>query len=343
MITDADIKKVVRRRKGGGISEWEIAKHRKGGAGTIAEVWFFQDGRYNTSFVLYTPNKIEKVFEDFAAFADIMVSADTIPVQRDDAVELFISHAHKDQDIAKDLVDALQIGFAVPNRAIRCTSVPGFELDPGNLPADALRHELRSASTVIGIITPNSLASEWVQFELGGAWGLIGRVLPLLGGGLSSNDLPGPLRGAAAIQLSDELKLGGLCGDTGARFFKWEPRNLDAGRARLHDLAAAVRRKTFVEDDVERDRRRSFSARRHRIGNSQNRILDFLGRRLLDGTYIKQSEIYDNFKDTQTDLYYRLEHLRLLGFLTRRQIGKRGGVPEYEWTLSNNYRVELSG
>ena len=46
------------------------------------------------------------------------------------------------------------------------------------------------------------------------------------------------------------------------------------------------------------------------------------------------------FDSLRTTVYYRLEHLRLLGFLSRTQIGDRGGEPLWGWSLSDSYRRE---
>jgi len=39
--------------------------------------------------------------------------------------------------------------------------------------------------------------------------------------------------------------------------------------------------------------------------------------------------------------YYRLEHLRLLGFLSRTPIGEADGEPVWGWSLSDRYRREI--
>ena len=41
------------------------------------------------------------------------------------------------------------------------------------------------------------------------------------------------------------------------------------------------------------------------------------------------------------ELYYRLEQLRLLGFLDREDRGEVPGQPSFGWTLSEKYRREI--
>jgi hypothetical protein len=54
-------------------------------------------------------------------------------------VRLFISHAHKDSDLAKHLVEALTANLDVPKGALRCTSVLGYQLDLGSMAPDGER------------------------------------------------------------------------------------------------------------------------------------------------------------------------------------------------------------
>lgn len=112
-------------------------------------------------------------------------------------VRLFISHAHADSVLAARFVDTLEAAFAIPPGALRCTSVPGYQLDIGTMAADALRRELGAAACVVALLTPNSIGNDWVLFELGATWVNAVAVIPLLAGGLQNKDLPGALRGAA--------------------------------------------------------------------------------------------------------------------------------------------------
>ena len=91
--------------------------------------------------------------------------------------QLFIRHAHADQGLALGLTRALELGLDVPPDAIRCSSVPGYELPPGSDFAQTLRQDLAGARCVIGLWTAHSVASQWCLFELGAAWGLSQRSL----------------------------------------------------------------------------------------------------------------------------------------------------------------------
>ncbi len=255
-------------------------------------------------------------------------------------VKLFISHAHRDVDIAERIVTALELAMNVPDGAIRCTSVPGYKLDLGSMAPDVLRHELASAEGVVAILTPNSLASQWVLFELGATWLQTKRTIPLLGGGLRNDDIPGPLRGAAGGQLQEASALVQFL-DQVMKTLGWPPRNMLAAYDKLSQLSTYAAGKSFFEDDVEQEAKARFAAKRARIGATQGKIVDYITHSRGDRAYVPQDELYARFKDVHTQLYYRLEQLRYLGFLTRREIGKKGDYPDYGWTLSAKYEVEL--
>ncbi|GAA4792433.1 toll/interleukin-1 receptor domain-containing protein [Lysobacter hankyongensis] len=93
---------------------------------------------------------------------------------------LFISHSSADSEIVEALINFLEKSFKGENRPdIRCTSVEGYKLSLGDTPKAKLPSEINS-SLVICLLTPRSLQSPWVLFELGAAWGLSSRVVPLL-------------------------------------------------------------------------------------------------------------------------------------------------------------------
>lgn len=118
-------------------------------------------------------------------------------------IKVFISHAAADEKLAKALVDFLFSCMHLDDEEVRCTSVPGHKLPVGSDVAKTLRDELEESSVVIGLLTPRSLHSSWVLFELGAAWGSHKNIKPLLSDDIDFSDLPGPLSGHHAVRLSD--------------------------------------------------------------------------------------------------------------------------------------------
>ena len=120
---------------------------------------------------------------------------------------VFVSHAHADVGLAAALVDLLRASLDIPADRIRCTSVPGYSLDAGDDTEERLRWELWTSQVVIGLITPASIESGWVLFELGCRWGLQLLVAPVVLGGASFSDLPGPLSQKHAVDGGDRVQL----------------------------------------------------------------------------------------------------------------------------------------
>src|SRR5918992_5749359 len=54
-------------------------------------------------------------------------------------ISIFISHSAKDVELVKAFVACLEACIEVPDTAIRCTSVPGYRLAPGDVSDDVLR------------------------------------------------------------------------------------------------------------------------------------------------------------------------------------------------------------
>ena len=90
------------------------------------------------------------------------------------------------------------------------------------------------------------------------------------------------------------------------------------------------------------DHKLNFSARRAAIGNVQNQLLTHITERVLMGKYISQDTLEKSFAIPKKELFYRLEHLRLLGFIERQQIGEADdGLPRYSYSLNEHYRKEF--
>jgi len=87
------------------------------------------------------------------------------------AIDVFISHSSQDIEVVKALIGLLRSALNIPNGRIRCTSVPGYALDPGAYVDGTLRREIKESAAFIALITPASLKSIYVLFELGARWG----------------------------------------------------------------------------------------------------------------------------------------------------------------------------
>jgi hypothetical protein len=119
---------------------------------------------------------------------------------------VFISHSSKDAGLALALIELLKGGLGLRSDQIRCSSVDGYRLPVGVNSEATLREEVNEARVVIGLITPSSLSSAFVMFELGARWGANQFLAPLLAG-VKPADLSGPLALLNALSSSNEAQL----------------------------------------------------------------------------------------------------------------------------------------
>jgi hypothetical protein len=127
-------------------------------------------------------------------------------------LSIFISHSSKDAEIALALIDLLKAGLALTADQIRCSSVDGYRLPVGVNTESQLREEVNAARVVVGLITPNSLFSYYVMFELGARWGAKLFLAPLLAG-VKIGELRSPLNLLNALSANSDAQLHQLLGD----------------------------------------------------------------------------------------------------------------------------------
>jgi hypothetical protein len=127
---------------------------------------------------------------------------------------VLISHSSKDVELATALIELLKAGIGLLADQIRCTSVDGYRLPVGVDTASKLREEVNAAAVVIGLITPSSLSSHYVMFELGARWGADLFVAPLLAG-VEAGTFSSPLSLLNSLSANNEAQLHQLLADIG--------------------------------------------------------------------------------------------------------------------------------
>jgi hypothetical protein len=122
-------------------------------------------------------------------------------------IDVFISHSSQDVKIAEALITLLRGALNISANRIRCTSVEGYRLPVGVSTDDQLRLELRESKIFIALITPVSLQSTYVLFELGARWGANLHMVPLLAAGAKPDILPGPLKGLNVLSCDEPAQV----------------------------------------------------------------------------------------------------------------------------------------
>jgi hypothetical protein len=128
------------------------------------------------------------------------------------SILVLISHSSRDEELALSLIELLRAALGLLPHQIRCSSVDGYRLPVGVNTEAQLRGEVNAAKIVIGLMTPHSLASPYVLFELGARWGRGLRTVPLLAG-IGPDELRGPLSGMNAMSSESEPQLHQLVED----------------------------------------------------------------------------------------------------------------------------------
>lgn len=96
------------------------------------------------------------------------------------AMDVFVSHSSKDADFAHALVRLLRVALGLSAAQIRATSVEEAQLRAGLDIDESLRTEVRDSRVFIAVLSPNSLASTYVLFDLELGGGQTRRCFPYL-------------------------------------------------------------------------------------------------------------------------------------------------------------------
>ena len=134
-------------------------------------------------------------------------------------LEVFVSHAHRDQKIAEALVTFLNMGAGIEIRDIRCTSFAPSGLQAGADINSALRRDLKRCQYFMPLITANAAESDFVSFEIGAAWVLAKEIVPVVYKLASRQRMPAILSGLLSTDLTNKTALIKLATELTSKIF----------------------------------------------------------------------------------------------------------------------------
>lgn len=120
---------------------------------------------------------------------------------------VFISHAHADKSLVDALVDLIETGIGVPSKDIFCTALEGLGIPAGASFIDYIKQQIRRPDVVLLLITENYLKSRFCLAEMGAAWAMSHRVIPLIFGGMSPSEVGGVLGATQILKIGEDSGL----------------------------------------------------------------------------------------------------------------------------------------
>ena len=114
-------------------------------------------------------------------------------------MKIFVSHSSADKRIAEAFVGLLRTALPLSAKDIRCTSVDGYKLAAGTNSDEQLRQEVFEADVFLALLSPTSIQSIYVMFELGARWGAKRYLAPVMVAGLTPSALKAPLSAIHAV------------------------------------------------------------------------------------------------------------------------------------------------
>jgi hypothetical protein len=155
---------------------------------------------------------------------------------------VFISHAVKDKELAKLLVNLIEDGIGVPESEIFCSSVDGYGIPTGKNFIEYIKAEMQEPKVVILLLTPSYFNSNFCLCEMGAAWIKSHEIFPILVRPLSYEDVRDILTATELIEIDNLVKYNELrdyiinqINFTAKSSIKWDTARDDFKRS-LHPL-----------------------------------------------------------------------------------------------------------
>ncbi|MCY8489255.1 toll/interleukin-1 receptor domain-containing protein [Bacillus atrophaeus] len=118
--------------------------------------------------------------------------------------EIFISHASADKPLVDGFVKFIRLGMDISNKQIYCISYNKGEIPSGESFTEHIKVNINSAKIVILVITENFLNSNFCMAELGAAWAMDKKIIPIIVPPIKFDSLEStPLKAKQGIRLEE--------------------------------------------------------------------------------------------------------------------------------------------
>lgn len=123
--------------------------------------------------------------------------------------KIFISHSHKDWEIAEKIVDLFEI-IGVPSKSIFCSSLSNYGISLGKDYLKNLKEELSGDIIAVFILTSNFYKSPISLCEMGASWVLTKKHIPILIPPFEFRNIKGVFPNIIGMKINDKTKLNEL-------------------------------------------------------------------------------------------------------------------------------------
>lgn len=120
--------------------------------------------------------------------------------------KIFISHSHKDKEIASLFVQVLQV-IGIDSKAIYCSSLEGYGTDLGTNFINDIKTELSKEVLVFPVLSDNFYASPMSLMELGAVWGQTKDLISVIIPPFEFKQITGVLQHIQGIEINNEKHL----------------------------------------------------------------------------------------------------------------------------------------
>ena len=153
---------------------------------------------------------ISRITEETNPIDDAIVGGMQVLNESDTQIsKIFISHASKDKDIVEELIELLEL-IGVKSDQIFCSSFEGYGIPLGDNFLETIKTQLTNDSLVLFVLTENFYQSAVCMCEMGAAWVLSKKHIPIVVPPLDYADIRGVIPNTEGLKINDTQKWNSL-------------------------------------------------------------------------------------------------------------------------------------